>query len=147
MTPYIHTVQYYETDKMGVTHHSKYIRWMEEARVAMLEEIGWGYDRLEALGVGSPVIGINCEYKSPTTFPDRVEITASVLEYRGVHLVVSYHMRRLSDGRTVLTGTSRHCFMGTDGKLLRLRRVLPEFDAVLRSLVEGPPAMGTAQEE
>ena len=30
---YIHTVQYYETDKMGITHHSNYIRWMEEARV------------------------------------------------------------------------------------------------------------------
>ena len=37
MTPYIHTVQYYETDKMGVTHHSNYIRWMEEARVALLD--------------------------------------------------------------------------------------------------------------
>ena len=32
---YIHTVQYYETDKMGITHHSNYIRWMEEARVEM----------------------------------------------------------------------------------------------------------------
>lgn len=145
MTPYIHTVQYYETDKMGVTHHSNYIRWMEEARVAMLEEMGWGYDRLESLGVGSPVIGLDCAYKHPTTFRDQVEITASVLEYRGVHLVVSYHMRRLSDARTVLTGTSRHCFVGTDGKLLRLDRALPELDAALRALVPPPPARGTAQ--
>ena len=28
---YNHTVQYYETDKMGITHHSNYIRWMEKA--------------------------------------------------------------------------------------------------------------------
>jgi len=28
MDKYIHKVQYYETDKMGVTHHSNYIRWM-----------------------------------------------------------------------------------------------------------------------
>lgn len=28
---YQHIVQYYETDKMGITHHSNYIRWMEEA--------------------------------------------------------------------------------------------------------------------
>ena len=33
MKDYIHKVHYYETDKMGVTHHSNYVRWMEEARV------------------------------------------------------------------------------------------------------------------
>ena len=37
---YNHTVQYYETDKMGITHHSNYIRWMEEARVDFLKQIG-----------------------------------------------------------------------------------------------------------
>ena len=48
MEPYLHKVQYYETDKMGIAHHSNYIRWMEEARVDFLEKIGWGFDRLEA---------------------------------------------------------------------------------------------------
>ena len=48
---YNHTVQYYETDKMGITHHSNYIRWMEEARVDFLKQIGWDYDKLEEIGV------------------------------------------------------------------------------------------------
>ena len=30
--------KYYETDKMGITHHSNYIRWMEEARIAIQED-------------------------------------------------------------------------------------------------------------
>ena len=38
---YIHKVQYYETDKMGVTHHSNYLRIMEEARTDFLEKIGY----------------------------------------------------------------------------------------------------------
>ena len=67
MTPYRHKVQYYETDRMGVTHHSNYIRWMEEARVDLLEQIGWGYDRMESLGIQSPVTGVGCVYKAPTT--------------------------------------------------------------------------------
>ena len=33
MHTYTHQVQYYETDKMQITHHSNYIRFMEEARV------------------------------------------------------------------------------------------------------------------
>ncbi len=39
MEKYIHKVQYYETDKMGITHHSNYIRWMEEARVDFFEKV------------------------------------------------------------------------------------------------------------
>ena len=61
MKPYRHTVQYYETDKMGITHHSNYIRWMEEARVDFLAQIGWDYAMLEEMGVISPVIGIECK--------------------------------------------------------------------------------------
>ena len=37
MIPYEHKVQYYETDGMGIVHHSNYIRWFEEARVDLLE--------------------------------------------------------------------------------------------------------------
>ena len=48
---YTHKVQYYETDKMGITHHSNYIRWMEEARVDMLEKINFSdEDTLYILG-------------------------------------------------------------------------------------------------
>ena len=40
--PYKHLVQYYETDQMGIVHHSNYIRWFEEARSYILEENGFG---------------------------------------------------------------------------------------------------------
>ena len=49
MFSYSHTVQYYETDKMGVTHHSNYIRFMEEARIAFMQSIGWSYDKMESM--------------------------------------------------------------------------------------------------
>ena len=43
MNPCEHKVQYYETDGMGIVHHSNYIRWFEEARVDLLEQLGFGY--------------------------------------------------------------------------------------------------------
>ena len=49
MENYKHKINYYETDKMGVTHHSNYVRFMEESRIDFLEKIGWGYDKMEAL--------------------------------------------------------------------------------------------------
>ena len=66
MQKYRHIVQYYETDKMGITHHSNYIRWMEEARIDFLRQIGWDYAKLESLGIISPVIAVDCKYKKST---------------------------------------------------------------------------------
>ena len=43
MKPYIHKVQYYETDMMGITHHANYIHWMEEARIDFMDQLGFPY--------------------------------------------------------------------------------------------------------
>lgn len=133
-TEYIHTVQYYETDRMGVTHHSNYIRWMEEARIDFLEKIGWGYDRLEELGIISPVVSVQGDYRNTTTFRDRIVITVTAKEFKGVRLIVGYEMKKYPEGITVFTGTSSHCFQDRDGRLIRLHRVLPEFDKRLREI-------------
>lgn len=48
---YEHKAQYYETDQMGIVHHSNYIRWFEEARVDLLEQLGIGYDVMENVNI------------------------------------------------------------------------------------------------
>ena len=56
MKCYKHEVKYYECDRMGITHHSNYVRFMEEARVDWMDQVGYGFDRMEAEGVVSPVV-------------------------------------------------------------------------------------------
>ena len=136
MKPYIHKVQYYETDRMGVTHHSNYIRWMEEARVQFLEDVGWGYARLEELGLMSPVIGVTSSHKETTTFDDEVRIEVAICKYNGVRLILEYKMYNNKTDRLVLTGTTEHCFMTRDFHLVRMKKVLPEFDQLLHELTE-----------
>ena len=55
MEAYRHTVKYYETDRMGFTHHSNYVRWMEEARIDFMDRLGFSYRKMEEEGVVSPV--------------------------------------------------------------------------------------------
>ena len=86
MQKYRHIVQYYETDKMGITHHSNYIRWMEEARIDFLRQIGWDYAKLESIGIISPVIAVNSKYKQSTTFEDVIDIDVIVEEFKEVKL-------------------------------------------------------------
>ena len=132
---YIHKVHYHETDRMGITHHSNYIKWMEQARVHYLDQIGYGYARMEREGIISPVIGIECQYKHTTTFDDEVCIRVEVEEFRGVRLVIRYRMTKVSDGTTVLTGRSTHCFTTPAGKPIILKKQFPELDKLLRSMV------------
>ncbi len=42
MRQYQHEVKYYECDRMGITHHSNYVRFMEEARVDWMDQVGYG---------------------------------------------------------------------------------------------------------
>ena len=132
---YVHKVQYYETDKMGVTHHSNYVRWMEEARVDLLAQIGWDYVKLEKMGIVSPIIGVTCEFKQPTTFADEVTIHVAVKEVGGVSLSFAYTMTDRS-GTEVCTGTSSHAFLNREGKPVRLRREYPGLYEALSSLQE-----------
>lgn len=136
MIEVIHKVHYYETDRMGITHHSNYIRWMEEARVTLLNRLGYGYRRLEEDGVVSPVVGVDCRYRRTTTFDDEVKIGVKVEAYNGVKLTFSYVMTNMATGETVLTGTSSHCFLGSEGKPIIVKRHYPEMDALLRELAK-----------
>lgn len=133
---YIRKVHYHETDKMGITHHTNYIKWMEEARIAFLDQIGWSYARLEREGILSPVIGVECRYQHPTTFDDTVSVQVTVEEFKGVKLVIRYRMTNIHTGESVLTGKTVHCFTNPAGKPLILKKQHPELDALLRSLAE-----------
>ena len=133
---YTHLVQYYETDKMGITHHSNYIRWMEEARVDFLKNIGWDYSKLEEMGIMSPVIAVSCKYKISTTFEEMISIEINVAEYNGAKLTLKYIMTN-PEGKTVCEAVSEHCFVNSSGKLIRMKKEYPDFHNLLTSLAEG----------
>ena len=134
---YLRKVHYHETDKMGVTHHTNYIKWMEEARIDFLDQIGWSYARLEREGILSPVIGVECRYQHSTTFDDTVRIQVGVEEFRGVKLIIRYQMTNDTTGETALTGRTIHCFTSPGGRPIILKKKFPELDQVLRTLAEG----------
>lgn len=131
---YQHTVQYYETDKMGITHHSNYIRWMEEARLNFLAQIGWNFERLETEGIVSPVLSVECKYIKTTTFPDVVDIEVYIIEFKGVKLRLKYVMKN-KDNDIVCEAYSEHCFLDKKGMPVRLKKEYPDFYNTLMELM------------
>lgn len=124
MEDYIHKVQYYETDRMGVTHHSNYIRWMEEARVDFLDKVGWNYSKLEEMGIISPITEVECKYINSTTFDDVITVRIYLENFTGVKLKLNYEMTD-SSGKTVCKGHSENCFLSKDKKIISLRNEYP----------------------
>ena len=116
-TPYRRLVQYYETDRMGIVHHSNYIRWFEEARTDFLRNNGIVYSDLEQSGV-------------------MIEITTTPTAYNGARLDFSYEVRNAS-GKLLATGTSEHCFMDAQRWVpINMKRKQPEQHARMESLLK-----------
>lgn len=131
MYQYEHKIKYYETDKMGVTHHSNYIRIMEEARIEWMEHIGFSYKKCEDLGAISPVLSVKCSYKKTTTFDDVITVKVRLKQYNGLKLTVEYEM--IKEGEIVAIGETEHCFLSESGKPLILKKTYPKLDEVLKN--------------
>ena len=71
-------MRYYETDLMGIVHHSNYIRYFEYGRIKMLEEIGLPISEIEGRGVMLPVVSTFCTYKTPSRMGETLRIISSV---------------------------------------------------------------------
>ena len=87
---YERRINYYETDRMGIVHHSNYIRFLEEARCQMLDEAKMPYSSFEENGIMIPVLGVTCNYKHHVTFDDIILIKPYVKEFNGVRLTMGY---------------------------------------------------------
>lgn len=127
MKPYEHKAQYYETDQMGMIHHSNYIRWFESARIDFMDQIGVNYRSMEEEGIISPVLAVSCEYKSMVHFDDVVTIELCIQSYNGIKLCITYTIRDKETKEIRTLGESRHCFLNREGKPVSLKKAAPRF--------------------
>ncbi|MCR5614889.1 MAG: acyl-CoA thioesterase [Saccharofermentans sp.] len=132
-----HLVQYYETDQMGVAHHSNYIRWFEEVRTVLFEELGLGYKGMEEGGIISPVVAVSARYKTMAKYCDTVIIRAEVTKYTGVRFNLKYEIYDKATKEIRCEGTSEHCFISPEGKILSLKRSYPEIHERFDAIVNG----------
>lgn len=135
MEPYRYTAQYYETDQMGIIHHANYLHWFESARIDVMNQLGFPYKRLEEIGIVSPVVGIECNYKSMVYFGDTIIIKTKIQKYTGVQMEITYEVLNADTGELKAVGTSRHCFL-KNNKIVSLKRTCPELDNAFKEITQ-----------
>ena len=111
-------VRYSETDRMGLVYHGAYVAWFEVGRTEFCRAAGFPYRRMEDDGLWILVTRVECVYRRPARYDDRILVRARMTELgsRGIafaYEVVNEQRERVADG------ASRHVFADTTGRPVR----------------------------
>jgi len=110
--------QFYDLDPMGVVWHGNYARFFEQARCALLDKIGYNYKQMEETGYMWPVIDLQIRYIHSLVFPQKAQITATIVEYEN-RLKISYVIFN-EEGKILTKGTTTQVAVDTKTKELCL---------------------------
>lgn len=123
LEPFYRRALYYETDQMAVVHHSNYLRWLEEARLDFLDQMGFPYDKMEEMGIMIPVLSSSCQYKYAVRFNETVCIKLHLEEFNGLKFRISYNVTDKDTGEIRLIAETAHIFVDNNFKPIRIKNV------------------------
>ena len=90
-------VRYYETDQMGIVHHSNYIRYFECGRNAMLKDMGLPMEKVEEAGVMMAVVAVECRYRTPARLGDTLKVVSLIDELPSAKVVIRSEIYNQND--------------------------------------------------
>lgn len=128
--------RYAETDQMGIIHHSVYAVWYEQARTEYFTKGGMKYDEIEASGLMTPLVELNCKYKRPAYYNQEVEVRTKLIELSPAKFTVEYNIYDkdgvlLNIGRTTLAWADKETF-----RVVNLKKERPEMYKIMEDLLE-----------
>ena len=113
-----HTVAFYETDAMGIVHHSNYVRFFELARVRWLEEYDQPYTAYVDQGLNFATTHVTADYLASARFGDELSVTTWLEWVRGASLRMGYRIE--CNGRLNVTGATEHAAVNAEGRVRRI---------------------------
>lgn len=112
-------VKFFDTDTMGVVHHSNYIRWFETGRVEFLRTLDIDLNEMMNDGILFPIVEIGAKFHAPARFDDELEIITTAEALTKVKMKFNYAIRRRGEEKILAEGISTNVFT-SGGKICRL---------------------------
>ncbi len=127
--PFTHSlrVRFAETDAMGVVHHSRYLPYLEEARVAYLRHVGHPYTEWREAGLDSAVLEAYVRYRQPLRFDDVAAVHLALATASRTTFQMAYLIMR--DDEVSATAVTVHGMVTAAGRPTRLPAWLIEMGA------------------
>ena len=113
-------VNYADVDRMGLLHHTVYLKYLERAREEFIRRRGGDYAAMEDAGVLVVVVEANLRYKRPARFDDVLAVTLEITEIGAASMRIGYEITRVGEAEPLATATTRHALVSREGKVLRM---------------------------
>ena len=133
MTRLRHEVPFYETDAMGIVHHSNHVRYFELGRIAWLREHDQPYERYLEQDLHFATTHVEVDYLRPARFADSVwiEVWPEAVRYASLRMAYALSV----EGEAIATGATEHAAVDGQGRVRRLPK--PRREALKRLLGSG----------
>lgn len=123
--------QFYDLDPMAVVWHGNYARFLEQARCALLDRIGYNYVEMQASGHIWPIVDMRLKYVRPIRFAQEIVVAATLVEWQN-RLKIEYRIRDRASGEVLTKAhTIQVAVLAETGELLL------ESPPVLTKIIEG----------
>lgn len=128
---YEREIHYYETDRMGVVHHSNYARFLEESRIDMMGYYGLPYAKLEDTGYMIPVLELSEKFIESVKFGETIRIVPEIYKISSYKFYMRYRIYDAGMQTLKHTAETSHCFLNMEFKPVSLKKEAPELYATL----------------
>ncbi|NVD98560.1 thioesterase family protein [Massilia sp. BJB1822] len=93
-------VQFFDLDPMEIVWHGRYVKYLEMARCALLDKIGYNYVEMKASGYAWPIIDMHLRYAAPATFGQVLKLRADIVEWEN-RLKIEYVISDAASGKRI----------------------------------------------
>ncbi|OOF70729.1 acyl-CoA thioesterase [Rodentibacter caecimuris] len=98
-------VQFFDVDSMHIMWHGHYVKYLEMARCAFLETIGYHYDVMKESGYAWPIVQLNLKYVKSARFRQKIRVYVELVEYESC-IRFDYRIIDLLTGEKLTVGST-----------------------------------------
>ncbi|RJG02744.1 acyl-CoA thioesterase [Noviherbaspirillum sedimenti] len=98
-------VQFFDLDPMEVVWHGNYVKYLEQARCALLDSIGYNYPEMKASGYAWPIIDMHLRYIGSAVFGQTIRLRATIVEWEN-RLKIAYLITDPQTGKRLTRATT-----------------------------------------
>ncbi|RON01175.1 thioesterase family protein [Pseudomonas brassicacearum] len=126
-------VPFFDVDSMNVVWHGHYVKYLEVARCALLDQLGHNYTAMLESGYAWPVIDLQLRYVRGAVFGQTLNVRASLVEWEN-RLKISYLISDLATGERLTRASSVQVAVHVASREMQLASPKVFVDAVERML-------------
>lgn len=98
-------VPFFDVDMLEIVWHGHYVKYLEVARCALLEQLGHNYLQMRASGYAWPVIDLQLRYIRGAQFGQKLIVRAELVEWEN-RLKINYLISDAESGARLTRGST-----------------------------------------